>query len=156
MLALVCGRGIFWSSGKAQTAFLQSIMCGPISAVRYMARWTGTLLGRWTICLGVRWWLRLTLAAFTIKPSEAEFPLGLAKCFTGAASTSRLHLQAKHYRECSSEADAGESLYVYLRRTSPLYFFIAPNPSKYREPVPIVAQIGLFNKAERCLLGTLE
>ena len=56
---------------------LRTVMCDPISAVRYMARWTGALWRR-TICLGTRWRLRLTLTrlTFTTKPSEAEVSVG--------------------------------------------------------------------------------
>jgi hypothetical protein len=66
----------------------------------------------------------------------------------------RVH--AEHYCESRSEPHPGESLYVYFRRTSPLYSFIDPNPSKDREWVLTVAHFGLFNNAERCLFGTLE
>lgn len=69
---------------------------GPIfRSLRYMARWTGSLLGRWTICLGVRWRLRLTLTAFTIKPSDAEISAGPCDVFTGAASTPTLSIIAR-------------------------------------------------------------
>jgi hypothetical protein len=99
---------------------LRTVMCDPISAVRYMARWTGALWRR-TICLGTRWRLRLTLTrlTFTTKLSEAEISVGPCEVFTGAS----LHVHAEHYRESRSEAHTGQSLYVYFHRTSPLYTF---------------------------------
>jgi hypothetical protein len=134
-------------------AILRTVMCDPISAVRYMARWTGTLWRR-TICLGTRWRLRLTLTrlTFTTKPSEAEVCVGPCEVFTGAS----LHVDAEHYRESRSEAHpASLCIFIFIARLLSIPF-IDPNPSDDREWELIVAHFGPFNNAERCLLGTLE
>jgi hypothetical protein len=150
----------------AQTAFLQSIMCGDISFTQRVGACSDREIWPNFSKLALHGALdryssvavdHLSRGPMTTTPHShttrhfhdqavggGNFRGGLPSVHRGS-----LHVHAEHYRECSSEADAGQSPYVYFHWTSPLFSFIDPNPSDDRGWELTVAQFGPFSNAER-------